>query len=300
MLELTLALPLLLCVTALMVNAGVVSTWKVRGLVASRHAAWSSRSPRQPDAFPVPIGATHIDRIERNVYDLMENLDTAALHQPVARGPLPMGNRVNSDLLNCNREAVSAQALVERQFPLLTSMGPYRLEAHTTLLSGRWQHGEMGMVRTGERRIPVIYQLTEAPEELLQAFLRVVRAVLDPRLQWALRALDHDDEFIGYQQRLAGSPIMVWADSPPDLHPTLGLICTHDPTRVRQRVDELIKQIKDVPKTLTLTFRTLYERVIQELEWRIAHDSSLSAAEIRAMIEEIQQCRAKIQILKSL
>jgi hypothetical protein len=192
---------------------------------------------------------------------------------------------------------LSGQALTERQFPLLTRLGSYRLEARTDVLSDRWQYAEMGMRHTGQRRTPVIYQLAEAPVGLFQAFVRVVRAILDPRLQWALRALDHDDEFILYQQRFARSPIMAWNDSPPDFHPPLGSLCSADPARVQKHVDDLIEQIHNVPRNLSRGFKTLYERVIQELEWRIANDPSLSTGEIEAIMNEILQLQAKIQVL---
>ena len=67
------------------------------------------------------MGAAGITTTETLGPDYAERLDEdPALHQPVARGPLPLGNRVHENLLNCNRGLRSGHAIVERQFPLLT------------------------------------------------------------------------------------------------------------------------------------------------------------------------------------
>jgi hypothetical protein len=282
------------------VNYGSVACWKVRGLIAARHAVWSSRPPRSPEAFPPAFGSLGMAEVSAGGPDYAQHLDDyPALHQPVARGPLPLGNRVNADLLNCNRGLRSGEAILRRQFPLLSKLGPYALQARTEVLGNHWQYAEMGLRRNGQRRIPVIYDLVQAPAALLQAYVRAANALLDPNLQWALRALDHDDEFIGYGRRLAGSRIMTWSAAAPDFHPVLGSFCTRDPVQVQQRVDELQKRIGEVPKNLALGFKSLYERVIKELEWRISHDPSLSPGEIRRMQAEIVQLQNKISVLET-
>ena len=297
MLEMVLALPILLLVMALMINYGVVASWKVRALVAARHAVWSSRPPRTPNVFPPPVGSIGIAEIMTDGPDYVQDLDPPLLHHPVVRGPLPSGNRVNAELLNCNRGLQSSEAIVERDFPLLSKMGPYHLQARTEVLGDTWQYTEMGLRHNGERRIPVIYDLAEAPAFLRDAYIRAVAAAADPNLQWALRCLDHDDEFIGYGRRFANSRIMTWNDTPPDFHPTLGALCSLAPGLVQQRVDDLVRRINDVPKNLARGFKALYERVIQELQWRIGNDPSLDPGQAAAYMNEIVHLQNQIQIL---
>lgn len=298
MLEMVLALPILLMVMALIVNYGAVATWKIRGLVAARHVVWSSRAPRTPDAFPPPFGSDGIPQIQTGGPSYARRLDDLpALHQPAVRGPLPLGNRVNADLLNCNRGLQSGHATIDRRFPLLSSMGPYHLHARTEILSGGWQFGEMGLRHNRQRRVPVIYDLAKAPGSRYRAYVRAVDAILAPDLQQALRALDHDDEFIGYGRRFAGSALMPWGDTAPDFHPMLDSFCTWDPRVVQYRVDSLVQDVAAVPKNLARGFTRLYERAIKELEWRITNDPSLPPGQSGRRTDEIVQLMDKIDVL---
>lgn len=274
MLEMVLALPILLFVMALMVNFGTAATWKIRGLIVARHTAWASRSPRTPDAFPPPVGSIGIADFAIAPPDHAQDLDNApALHRPVARGPLPLGNRVDAELLNCNRGLRSGRATVEREFPLLgKKIGPYRLEPHTEVLGDPWQFDDMGLRHNGERRIPVIYDLVKAPASLSQAYFNAVKSILNPQLQWALRPLDHDDEFFAYGGTAA-----------PDFHPTLGALCTRNHAVVQQAVDLLEKRIADVPETLAREFKELYERALQD-----GRDDSSLRDKIQALEEFLQ------------
>ncbi len=277
MLEMVLALPILLFVMALMVNFGTAASWKIRGLIVARHTAWSSRSPRTPDAFPPPIGSVGIADFAIDGPDHAQNLDDLpALHRPVARGPLPLGNRVDAELLNCNRGLRRGRATVDRQFPLLSKIGPYRLEPRTEVLGDPWQFDDMGLSHNGERRIPVIYDLVKAPASLSRAFFNTARAILNPQLQWALRALDHDDEFLAFGG--LGAAL--------DFHPALGALCTRNHAAVRQSVDYLGKRIADVPENLAREFKDLYERLLQE-----GGDNSLLRAKVQALEKFLQTLR---------
>jgi hypothetical protein len=279
MLEMVLALPILLFVMALMVDFGTASSWKIRGLIVARHAVWSSRSPRTPDAFPPPIVSAGIAGFAVDGPDHAQHLDDlAGLHRPVARGPLPLGNRVDADLLNCNRGLRSGRATVQRDFPLLSKIGPYRLEPRTEILGDPWQFSDMGLSDNGQRRIPVIYDLAKAPASLSQAYFNAARAILNPRLQWAVRALDHDDEFLA-----AG------LGSAMDFHPVLGALCTRDREVVRQAVDFLKTRIADVPENLAREFRDMYERLLQE-----GRDDPALRAKVQALdafLESLQQSK---------
>lgn len=274
MLEMVLALPILLFVMALMVNFGTAAVWKVRGLIVARHTAWASRWPRTPHAFPPPVGSIGIADFAIAPPDHAQDLDNVpALHRPVARGPLPLGNRVDAELLNCNRGLRSGRATVVREFPLLSKkIGPYRLEPHTEVLGDPWQFDDMGLRHNGERRIPVIYDLVKAPAFLSRAYFNAAKSILNPQLQSALRPLDHDDDFFAYGGTAA-----------PDFHPTLGALCTRNLAAVRQAADLLEKRISDVPETLAREFKELYERALQA-----GRDDSALQAKIQALEDFLQ------------
>jgi hypothetical protein len=279
MLEMVLALPILLFVMALMVDFGAASSWKIRGLIVARHTAWASRAPRTPAAFPPPIGSVGIAGFALDFPDHAQHLDDlSALHRPVARGPLPLGNRVDVELLNCNRGLRTGRATVEREFPLLSKLGPYRLEPRTEVLGDPWQFDDMGLADNGQRRIPVIYDLVKAPASLSAAYFNAARAILNPQLQWALRALDHDDEFLAMGLGTAF-----------DFHPALGAMCTKNHDVVRQAVEFLKKRIADVPENLARQFREMYERLLQE-----GRDDSALRAKVQALdqfLEALQQSK---------
>jgi hypothetical protein len=170
----------------------------------------------------------------------------------------------------------SGRATVEREFPLLSKkIGPYRLEPHTEVLGDPWQFDDMGLKHNGERRIPMIYDLVKAPAFLARAYFNAAKAILNPQLQRALRALDHDDEFFVYG-----------GTAPPDFHPTLGALCTRNHAVVRRAVELLEKRIADVPENLAREFKELYERALRDERG----DPSLRET-IRALEEFLQTLR---------
>ena len=85
-LEFVIGLPLLLFLMALMVNFGVVSSWKVRGLVAARHQVWSSRHTRSTLRPPWITAWEQPSSSNAGGTADMTDLDLPELQHPVGRG----------------------------------------------------------------------------------------------------------------------------------------------------------------------------------------------------------------------
>jgi len=205
MLELVLALPLLLFVTALMLNFGAVAVWKVRALGVAKHATWSHRQPysgvnnpnndywpgSRPGAGEV-AGAT--------------NLDDPQADLPVARGPqlqlIGWGSTladVNRDLLNPARGQTvdnpgahffQAQAGKSQPFPMLRGMGSFNVNARDLTLDGVWpwwhsmrwpnnggDPNDNAMLSNYDRRMQVLYRMAQPPQNLADAYLQAALAV---------------------------------------------------------------------------------------------------------------------------
>ncbi len=201
-LEFVLALPILLFVMALALNFGTAASWKVRALVAARHAAWSTRPPRTGFQYPRPENWPLTANLGAGRAADFPPLDDPRVYHPVVRGPtLPFGTTVNSAVLDPSRGFRQGSSGIWRQFPLLRRMGGYSLSAGTNLLDNLWQFWRQGLRSNSHRRIPVLYGLAQAPAAYAQAYVRAVLAILRFPLRNDLRPLDRDDEFWAYGQR---------------------------------------------------------------------------------------------------
>jgi len=306
MLELVLCLPLLLAVMALVINFGTVASWKVRALAASRHSVWSTRWPRNGQQMPRPDYWPSHAGMGAHGLGPLHSLDDLRVAFPVIRGPLPYGSTVNDQLLNPGRGLREGVADLERRFPLFRQLAPYRLRPETRVFSGTWDHREMGLFTTHERRIPVIYQLARAPQWLVEAYRQAALAILNAPFRPALMPLDRDDEFIGYAQRFG------WPVGAPDFHPPLHRFCGLDHAVAQERVDDLVERIEGrlvpdgqggfirqggVAQNIVMAFIALYQRVIQQLQ-QPPWNGPGAAAEILALQQRIavlQQFLAQLQ-----
>ena len=173
-LELVLSLPILLFVMGLMILIGWAATFKVRTQIHSREAAWRSiwranpRSDAQampnPPGFPPPAQMS----VDRSYVPCipMPTLELAMYdsHQ-VARGPMLIdprsgnGLRVDRDLLEVRRGAITGKAVVDRGFPVLGQMPPrgYRHEVNLPVLDNRWQFWQKGLDSNSARRSLRLY-----------------------------------------------------------------------------------------------------------------------------------------------
>lgn len=302
-----LALPLLLFIMALMINFGVVASWKVRGLSVARHVLWGSRWPRSGSGNPRPAYWPETAGVGTGGPAHVAELDDPRLDQPVARGPLPLGTEVRAELLDPTRGLRRGSAEIRRAFPLLARMGDYHLTARTCLLDDKWQYQRMGMGHNRQRRIPVIYALAKAPPGLVDAYVQAVVAILYAPFRPQLAPLDRDDEFIQYGRRFG------WGGGAPDFHPRLRRFCSLDLLLAAQRVEDLIDRIQGevqrdedgnvtrripcVAEKMTRAFINLYERVIQELQRQISASPPPPAGQLASIQAEIDQLEAKIDVL---
>ena len=286
-LEMVLALPILLLVMALMINFGAVASSRVDGLVAARHEGWASRSGRNwrasPPASGRAAGAPNAS-LQPDVAQVREQ-------HPVIHGPMPMGNLVNPDLLDPTRGMSQGSSQFRGRYPMLQSLGVYRVQSRLNLLDGKWNHPEMGIANSSWR-IPLLYTLaTDVPATYPIAYLRAVIAILNPALQQALRPLDRDDEYLYYRARFG------WQGSQPHFYRYFPeRLCTFDHAAVQKRVDQLVDDIqgkapsqRSVARWVAEWFRdNLYGRAIWELKNLLATAPPGQVAAIQAEIAELE------------
>jgi hypothetical protein len=304
--------PILLMVMALMVNIGTMACWRLRELGAARHSVWASRHPRSGAVRPPdwwPAGAT-MGTVGRG--DITE-LDDPRIDHPVVRGPLPMGTIVNEDRLDPVEGFRQGKASLTRDFPMLARMGPYHMEAGVRILDREWQHREMGLWSTWERRIPAIYMLPQADMSYVDAYIQAVIEIIYAPFRPDLAPLDRDEEFIEYSARFAGSATFPYAGAP-DFHPALSLTCggscrsgcDPSPDYVSARVERLIDRIRGTPEQslayrMAGAFINLYKAVQRELERQIAAlqaGESPPAGQIGALQTEIDELQKKIDAMQ--
>jgi len=303
-LELVMAIPILLLIMALMVNYGVVSSWKLRTLTVSRHVVWSTRWPRSAGGDPRPAMWPESAGIGAAALDSWAVADDARANHRVARGPLAPWANVNEELLNPARGPRGGNASIRRIFPMRGRMGSYQLQASNPLLDDLWQYRRMGLSSNWQRRIPVIYALAQAPASYSQAYVAAVLAILNNPNRTALYPLDRDDEFLGYAARFG------WGSGAPDFHPRLSRFCSLDHETAQENVDELVDRIVGRTETdedgnvtehtpslaehMTRAWIGLYHRVINELEALMAENPGQSGV-LQAEIDQLQQ---KIGVLE--
>ncbi len=298
-LELVMALPILLMIMALMVNYGVVACWKLRALTVSRHAVWSTRWPRSAAGDPRPEMWPEGAGIGIGGLDPWAALDDSRVHHRVVRGPLEPWATVREELLDPARGPREGSSDIERGFPMLGRMGTYQLNARDSLLDNLWQYQRTGLGSNRQRRIPVIYELAQAPASYSQAYIQAVMAILQNPGRAALRPLDRDDEFLGYSERFG------WGTGAPNFYPRLRQFCSLDHEIARERAEEVIDRIlgesdgtASLAERMTRAWIRLYERVINELDGAINAEPPPPPGAAAAMQAEIAQLEQQIAILE--
>ena len=297
-----LALPILLFVMALIVNFGTAACWKVRASSVAREMLWQTRFPRtgqtdpQPSYWPAPASATTAGLAND------ANLDDPRLeqNQAVARGPLPFGTQVNSQVLDQTAGFREGSAGITRVWPLLPKMIPMHLDAKTQMLDDRWQFQQMGMWSNEQRRIPVLYVLPKVPD-MGATYVQVIFAILNAPFRPQLKPLDQDDEFLFYSQ------LFDWGSGTPSFYPTLPSDppCYPDQQSAENDVQNLIDRIqgrKDphvvgVPEAMTLAFIGLYTRAENAYQNEMNAVPPPSPAQQAAIQASINQLQSKIDAL---
>jgi len=201
---------------------------------------------------------------------------------------------------------------MERRHTLLQSLlPPYALDSRVEMLDNKRDFPRTGQPYNVWRRIPALYALARAPQQLSLAYVRAVLSILRAPFKKDLDPLDRDDEFIAYGLRFG------WGSGAPDFHPTLpGCNCGNclDDKLTPEKVDERVKKLVDaiqgrkpppqprvpsVAETTAQGFVGLYKRVIQELRRQLQATPPPPPDVVRQIQEEIAQLQAKIDILES-
>lgn len=301
-LEFVLVIPLLLFVMALMINYGTVAGWRVRTLGMSRHAAWQSRHPRSMSRSPRPAYWPASANVGSGGAADAPSLDFPAVDLPVVRGPTVGDFGVRSERLDPSRGFRRGSASLDRDFPLLPSMGPYHVRSSDELVENLWDFHRTGQAHNFERRTISLYLLPTAPAVFSQNYVQAALAILYMPLRQSLLPLDRDDEFIGYAMRFQ------WGGGAPDFHPRVRRFCSLDWSVASSNVEDTLDhiygrkanpggggRIPSLPERMASSFIGLYERVIQELQAQM--NMTPPPAPISAIQAEISDLQQKIDIL---
>lgn len=310
-LEFVLWLPVLLFVTALMVNFGTMAAWRVRGQVVSRDAAWRVRTPRDGATEPRPSRRVWPSDAKMDVVEdtPVTSIDVRQIQHPVVRGPLPNGFAVRPTLDPDHRGALRGESSIERTYPMLPRLGEYESgDIENSLLDRRWQVWEMRIASNRSRRVPHIYKLPQASPSFPLAFVQAVRGLLGMANFEALTVLYWDRELA----RLSGSRY--------DFYPRIpGRYAYFNPAKtdpkevydpyVLRLVDHLdsrgrveLGEISKLPRRMTRTFLAVYQEAVNRWQEQIRNlqqqldDPSLTAAERQAIQGQIQSLQMQIDI----
>ena len=270
-LELVFALPVLLFITALIINFGVLSTWRIGGQAAARNALWQGQVSETPPSWQPPatagIGADQAYAV----------LDEPAMNKAVARGPLPAAN-VDAELLDFSRGAVEGTARLTRTIPMPPRMVDANIDVRLSRLQDVWTYDSTRMGGNVERRTKVLWALAKAPATMSQAYIAAVVAVYFAAYQADLAPLDRERDFPRFHH---GSP---------DFHPRLTSFCGLDAegvlagpgTQLIERiagVHQPPRHVAGVPETMTRSYLSLYKGELRRLEDLLNSDPPLPAAE---------------------
>jgi len=301
MLELTLALPILLFIMALIINYGTIAAWKVRENSVARLAVWEARWPRSGLTDPRPRYWPATASMESSDQGTVTGMDDRRVDLPVARGPLPAAT-VNSDLLDPTRGLREGSAELTRRYPLLGKMGTYTIKAQTWLIDDKWQYQRMGMGSNWQRRVPVLYALAKAPASLVNAYVQSVLAISQAAFREQLRPLDDDPDFLYY------GALFGWGGAP-DFYPRVQSMCTTDRNLTDKSVEQLIdtiqgkhtknQNIPSLAERMAQSFLGLYQRALAAFEAILNAKSPPAPPGMVSLAQsQIPELKAKIDILK--
>lgn len=272
--ELVLWLPVLLMVMALMVNYANITSWRLRGEVVARDAAWRSRWPRSGGAEPRPPAHVWPDHaaMGRQGDSQIAQLNHPAIQLPVVRGPvLERGNPARrflvKPLLDQEVGAIKGTSSIDRAYDLLSALGRFRSgEIANRLLTKQWQSAQMGFPNRYRRSL-VLYELPRTDPRLPDAYVRAIIGLLDIPHYEALLVLDRDEDWRIYHGRY------------PSFYPRIRTNYgeTNPEVVFERSVEEKIDHVNDdgevvlgeisrLPRRMTKAYLNMYEAARQELE----------------------------------
>lgn len=298
-LELTLTLPLLVMLMALMINFGVIGAWKVRTQGNAHYAAFRSLLGRTgewnppPDNWPnATLGAGGGNSLPTVGQLWDSHADTSH----------PRADWVRGDLLTAPNQVVpvhvagrlefddgvhTGTAGMSRNVPLLrgaTSNGRFGFSLTQEVLDNRWQFHTLGLGDNHSSRARVWWDIEHNDLVALDAQIATFKAQLDAAQQQLMSnpqpeylfPLDRDVEF------------QIYSGHHPNFYPRLAGDCSLDVNDVRiNRVDPLVDRIERLPCTMSRSFLDLYRTWICRMEQCGA--SAQETAPLRQRYDDLRQ-----------
>jgi hypothetical protein len=274
-LELTLTMPLMIFVLCLMINFGVIGSWKVRTQVAARYAGWGTVAERTGQMNPPPenwpsnaiweeIGGDPLATVDQQ-WNAHPDLMAPCIRGPMLTSPHQTIPVTVERRLEMETEVQRGHARLDKAVPLLrgaTTNGRFVFDLNQDLFDNRWQFFTMGFSSNEQIRALAWYaiehdELSRLDPTIQQEWDRVqeLSAQLrsNPR-KCRLYPLDRDEEF----QRYTGNS--------PDFYPRVSG-CTVDVNHVAMNiVQPLIGRIDRLPCTIGSRFTGMYRSWICQLE----------------------------------
>lgn len=316
-LELTLALPMLVFLMALMIDFGVAGAWKVRTQANTRYAAWRTVNARTGEFNPTPRYWPASAPLTTNAgADLPQSSQLwdsqQALLCPCIRGPqltapsAPVTVNVPGRM-EMDGTVLEGNAILERPVPLLKTAlpgGKFRFNLKQDVFDNQWQFYSLGIGWNTDIRADVWWDVEHsdlsALDGTVDSFLQLLNDDLktlqtNPK-QGDLYPLDNDDEFTRYD----GWP-------PPDFYPRLSGRCESDPQLVYMSIvsrldkdgqpiqNSLLSRIDRLPCTMSNSFTSMYKSWICGLEQCGFNDGAIDPLRERykdlAQFVQAQKCQ---------
>lgn len=300
-LELTLALPMLVIMMALMIDFGVVGAWKVRTQTNARYAAWRTVNARTGEHNPTPPYWSASAPLTTQTGPDLDDAATLWNSQQDLLCPCVRGNQLSAPSapntvnvpgrLDVDGFVLQGNAQLERPLPLLRSAvrgGQFRFNLTQDIFDNQWQFYSLGIPWNNHLRALTWWDIEHsdlaARDGAIDSNLRnleqgSMQLQSSPQRQ-DLYPLDNDDEHIRYY----GWPA-------PDFYPRLSRACMSEPEQVYaslvSRLDldgqpnprSLLGRIDRLPCDMSRRFTGMYRSWICELEMcgSTADDSGLRA-----------------------
>lgn len=295
-LELTLALPLLLMVMALMVIMGTAGAWKVRTLANSRQAIFRAMHPRDTDNDPHPDNwwPSSTMMAYHNGGTSFLSSDPYAGHD-VVRGPNiadpNTGNslRVLINTLDMRNGMNSGEASVDHDPPMLAKLGVRNsFRRNNVMFAGQtWQYNNLGIPSNRTRRILYTYDFEMSKyNQQAAAQVRAAESAIRSNPHRAdLVVLDRDAELRAHFGRYS------------DFYPRPAPFCSHNPLILQRDVlPPLLEAIDNVPRAMTNRFLQMYQEQLQALEAQNPPppDYNQRKAALEQLIQQLLDFRATL------
>lgn len=293
-LEMTLALPILLFVMALMIIAGTTAAWKARTDTNSRQTAFRAILPRTGTDDPNPRGwpLEAQMRLEGNGEGFLD-FDPYQPHEVVRADWLaaPTGESVDvlQEALDTQNEILLGVAEIQRRYPIMANMRPEGINPirEYPILNGGWRFSTIRNPDDGRgiggnvvRRVPHMYPSDfegQLAAEILEYQDRAIELISDPDGP-TIDLLDQDQELaMPIPGGTEYEPPYGIARSPDYFLPENGQtrrnllqperLCTYDPQRLYAELGVALEaEIRNVPQRLTRDHLRMYQSHLSHIE----------------------------------